>query len=153
MNKALEQCLINLYISHDVLCLLGFLKGKTCVLITHQIQYLTNMEKIFIMENVSIYLYTLALNHFRTAMRCVFVVSPGEHNGRGFVSGVAVLRFGFHKIVSVFGRNAGHFGQRINEQKRSRRTSEFCPKRFVVFVVVRRREPTGRDTNGTHRSN
>lgn len=32
----------------------GFLKEKTCILITHQLQYLTSVEKIVLMENVKI---------------------------------------------------------------------------------------------------
>ncbi|KAL5236135.1 hypothetical protein ACI65C_003545 [Semiaphis heraclei] len=32
-------------------CIKEFLKGKTCILITHQLQYLTNLEQIVLMEN------------------------------------------------------------------------------------------------------
>lgn len=31
----------------------GYLSGKTCVLITHQIQYLTDVDHIVLMESVS----------------------------------------------------------------------------------------------------
>lgn len=31
-----------------------YLKEKTCILITHQLQYLTNIEQIVLMENVVI---------------------------------------------------------------------------------------------------
>lgn len=31
---------------------IGFLKEKTCILITHQLQYLTSVEKIVLIENV-----------------------------------------------------------------------------------------------------
>lgn len=33
---------------------IGFLKEKTCILITHQLQYLTDVEKIVLMENVKV---------------------------------------------------------------------------------------------------
>lgn len=32
----------------------GFLKDKTCILITHQLQYLTAIDQIVLMDNVSI---------------------------------------------------------------------------------------------------
>ncbi|XP_022166661.1 multidrug resistance-associated protein 4-like isoform X2 [Myzus persicae] len=35
-------------------CIKDFLKEKTCILITHQLQYLTSVEKIVLMENASI---------------------------------------------------------------------------------------------------
>lgn len=38
---------------------LGFLKGKTCVLVTHQVQYLTSVDKIVVMENVNCINYKL----------------------------------------------------------------------------------------------
>lgn len=31
-----------------------YLKEKTCILITHQVQYLTSVDQIVLMENVSI---------------------------------------------------------------------------------------------------
>lgn len=33
--------------------IIGYLKEKTCLLITHQTQYLTNVDQIVLMENVS----------------------------------------------------------------------------------------------------
>lgn len=33
-------------------CLIGFLEKKTCILITHQIQYLIDVDQIILMENV-----------------------------------------------------------------------------------------------------
>lgn len=33
----------------------GFLKEKTCVLITHQLQYLNSVDQIILMQNVSYY--------------------------------------------------------------------------------------------------
>jgi len=33
---------------------IGFLKDKTCILITHQLQYLTSVEKIVLIENVKV---------------------------------------------------------------------------------------------------
>uniref|UniRef100_A0A1B6EFU5 Cystic fibrosis transmembrane conductance regulator n=1 Tax=Clastoptera arizonana TaxID=38151 RepID=A0A1B6EFU5_9HEMI len=35
-------------------CITGFLKNKTCILITHQLQYLTNVEHIVFLENSKI---------------------------------------------------------------------------------------------------
>ncbi|XP_060873079.1 ATP-binding cassette sub-family C member 4-like isoform X2 [Metopolophium dirhodum] len=35
-------------------CIKGFLKDKTCILITHQLQYLTSVEKIVLIENANI---------------------------------------------------------------------------------------------------
>ncbi|XP_075235400.1 ATP-binding cassette sub-family C member 4-like [Lycorma delicatula] len=35
-------------------CILGFLKNKTCILITHQLQYLNNLENIVMLENGSV---------------------------------------------------------------------------------------------------
>lgn len=32
---------------------IGFLKEKTCILITHQVQYLTDVDQIVLMENVT----------------------------------------------------------------------------------------------------
>lgn len=34
--------------------ILGYLKEKTCILITHQLQYLSNVDYIILMENVRI---------------------------------------------------------------------------------------------------
>lgn len=31
----------------------GYLKDKTCILVTHQIQYLTSVDQIVVMDNVS----------------------------------------------------------------------------------------------------
>lgn len=36
-----------------ILCNIDFLNGKTCILITHQIQYLSNVDHIVLMESVS----------------------------------------------------------------------------------------------------
>lgn len=33
---------------------IGFLSEKTCILITHQVQYLNNVDHIVLMENVSV---------------------------------------------------------------------------------------------------
>lgn len=33
---------------------LGYLKGKICILITHQLQYLTKIDRIILMDNVRI---------------------------------------------------------------------------------------------------
>ncbi|VVC32375.1 ABC transporter type 1, transmembrane domain,ABC transporter-like,P-loop containing nucleoside triphosphate [Cinara cedri] len=35
-------------------CIKGYLKEKTCILVTHQIQFLTNVDHILLMENASI---------------------------------------------------------------------------------------------------
>uniref|UniRef100_A0A2S2QEN8 Putative multidrug resistance-associated protein lethal n=1 Tax=Sipha flava TaxID=143950 RepID=A0A2S2QEN8_9HEMI len=35
-------------------CIKGYLKGKTCVLVTHQIQYLGSVDQIVLMENASV---------------------------------------------------------------------------------------------------
>lgn len=35
-------------------CVRGFLKDKACVLVTHQIQYVKDVNKILILNNVSI---------------------------------------------------------------------------------------------------
>lgn len=32
----------------------GYLREKTCILITHQLQYLTKVDQIILMENVSV---------------------------------------------------------------------------------------------------
>lgn len=47
---------------------LGFLKEKTCILITHQLQYLTKVDQIILMQNVSRYclLVTSELILFRS---------------------------------------------------------------------------------------
>jgi len=37
-----------------ILKCIDYLKEKTCILVTHQIQYLTNVDQIVLMENVSI---------------------------------------------------------------------------------------------------
>ncbi|XP_026820606.1 multidrug resistance-associated protein 4-like isoform X2 [Rhopalosiphum maidis] len=37
-------------------CIKGFLKEKTCILITHQLQYLTSVDKIVVMDNANILL-------------------------------------------------------------------------------------------------
>lgn len=34
--------------------LIGFLKDKTCVLVTHQMQFLADMDQIVVMDNVNI---------------------------------------------------------------------------------------------------
>ncbi|VVC43177.1 P-loop containing nucleoside triphosphate hydrolase [Cinara cedri] len=36
------------------MCIKGYLKEKTCILITHQIQFLANVDHILLMENASI---------------------------------------------------------------------------------------------------
>lgn len=33
---------------------IDYLKGKTCILVTHQLQYLTNVDEIVLIENVCI---------------------------------------------------------------------------------------------------
>jgi len=37
-----------------MLLYVGYLSDKTCILVTHQIQYLTSVNQIVIMENVRI---------------------------------------------------------------------------------------------------
>lgn len=46
--------LINYYFS-------GFLKEKTCILITHQLQYLTKVDQIVLLENVGIFINNINL--------------------------------------------------------------------------------------------
>ncbi|XP_025202264.1 probable multidrug resistance-associated protein lethal(2)03659 isoform X2 [Melanaphis sacchari] len=36
------------------MCIKGFLKKKTCIIVTHQMQYLTDMDQILVMENAKI---------------------------------------------------------------------------------------------------
>lgn len=39
----------------------GYLKEKTCILVTHQLQYLTKVDQIILMEDVSSYIYITVL--------------------------------------------------------------------------------------------
>lgn len=47
---------VNIIIINEILFLIiiGYLKEKTCLLITHQTQYLKNVDQIVLMENVSL---------------------------------------------------------------------------------------------------
>lgn len=49
-----ELIVYNTIIYYTYINITDFLKEKTCILITHQLQYLTNVDQIVLLENVTI---------------------------------------------------------------------------------------------------
>lgn len=45
--------LLNVFLLNHISLFVGFLKNKTCILVTHQLQYLSNVDHIILFEQVS----------------------------------------------------------------------------------------------------
>jgi len=54
MHKRLLYKIIKLFNFNKSYVLIGFLKDKTCILVTHQMQFLADMDQIVVMDNVNI---------------------------------------------------------------------------------------------------
>lgn len=48
-----NKTFFNVFVQFRFFIVSDFLKEKTCILVTHQLQYLTDVDQILLMENVS----------------------------------------------------------------------------------------------------